>query len=408
MEKMILERKIQNKNWKLRIFIFAWIGYALFYFCRANFSIAIPGIISEFGYTKTELGAVGSALFFAYAIGQVINGQFGDLIGARRLVTIGIIVSSISNFIFGFLGGIVQMMIVWGINGYFQSMGWSPNVKLIGNWFPLKQRGKIMGIFGSCYQVGNALSWLLSGFLASNYGWRYVFWIPSLIFGLSSIMYYWAIRDNPNNVSEKLDSIGLRNTLKETLNNKWIWFVSFSFFFVDIVRYGFFVWAPSFLFEVQNAPITVASLKVAIIPIIGSLGAVISGWITQRFMSDRRGFIASILLFLLGIFSWIYPLIPVDLWIHGVLCFAIIGFCTYGSHVLMVATMPVDLSKKGCSASATAFIDGFGYLGATVVSIVSGWLIDNYGWSVSFTFWIISAFIAGLLLIPLWKKKPVK
>ena len=167
MEKTLLENK---KQWKTRIFIFAWIGYALFYFCRANFSIAIPQIIEEFGFTKTELGAVGSALFFAYAIGQVVNGQLGDLIGARRLVTIGIVVSSLSNFIFGFLGSsLISMVLVWGVNGYFQSMGWSPNVKLIGNWFPMKERGKIMGFYGSCYQIGNAVSWLLSGYLAHHY-----------------------------------------------------------------------------------------------------------------------------------------------------------------------------------------------------------------------------------------------
>lgn len=70
--------------------------------------------------------------------------------------------------------------------------------------------------------------------------------------------------------------------------------------------------------------------------------------------------------------------------------------------------MPVDFSVKGGSASATGFIDGFGYLGATTVSIVSGWLIDTYGWISAFNFWVISAFVASLLLIPLWGKKPVK
>lgn len=58
--------------------------------------------------------------------------------------------------------------------------------------------------------------------------------------------------------------------------------------------------------------------------------------------------------------------------------FAIIGFCIYGSHVMMVTAMPVDFSVKGRSSSATGFIDGFGYIGATIIGIVSDWLIDNY------------------------------
>jgi len=395
-------------KWKSIIFIFAWIGYALFYFCRANFSIAIPQIIEEFGYTKTEIGMIGSALFFAYAIGQVVNGQLGDRLGARRLVTIGIIVSSLCNIYFGFAGGLVQMVFIWGINGYFQSMGWSPNVKLLGDWFTKEERGKIMGFYGTCYQVGNAASWLLSGYLAQNYGWRYVFWIPGLVFGLSSIMYYWAIRDNPNNPHQKLEAIGFHQTIKSTLLNRDIWLIALSFFFVDIVRYGFFVWAPTFLFEVQKASISQASLKVVLIPIAGSIGAITSGWVSQKYFNNRRAIVASILLFVLGIVSYAYPRTPVSNWYLGLLEFAIIGFCTYGAHVMMVAAMPVDFSVKGGSASATGFIDGFGYLGATLVSVISGWLVDNYGWGASFNFWIISAFIASILLIPMWNRRLIK
>ena len=395
-------------KWKYRIFIFAWIGYASFYLCRANFSIAIPQIIAEFGYTKTQLGVVGSSLFFAYAIGQVVNGQLGDLIGARRLVTIGIVISSLCNIYFGFIGGLIQMIFVWGINGYFQSMGWSPNVKLLGDWFPKEERGRIMGFYGSCYQVGNAVSWLLSGYLAQYYGWRYVFWIPGIIFALSSIIYYWNIRDNPINVNMKLETIGIKKTITHTLFSKEIWLVALSFFFVDIVRYGFFVWAPTFLFEVQKASISSASLKVIIIPIAGSIGAITSGWISQKYLSNRRAIISSILLTILGVTSYLYPQTPISNWQLGLLEFAIIGFCTYGAHVMMVAAMPVDFSIKGGSASATGFIDGFGYLGATIVSVVSGWLVDNYGWGAGFNFWILSAFISAIILIPMWKKQPIK
>jgi sugar phosphate permease len=337
-----------------------------------------------------------------------VNGQLADLLGARKIVTIGIIGSSLATFYFGFSGGIIQMIVAWGINGYFQSMGFSPNVKLLGDWFSVEERGPIMGLYGSCYQIGNAFAWLLSGYLASVYGWRYVFWIPSVIFASSSIMYYWAIRDNPHFGEEEIDSIGLRQTIIQTIMNRDLWIIALSFFFVDIVRYGFFVWAPTFLFEVQNASISSASLKVIIIPLAGSLGAVLSGVLSKKFFNDRRALLASILLFFLGVLSYLYPLTPPENWILGLFEFALIGFCTYGAHVLIVAAMPIDFSVPGGTASATGFIDGFGYLGAVCVSYISGWLIDSYGWSSAFNFWTISAFISSIILIPLWKKQPIK
>ena len=178
---------------KTRMFVSAWLVYATYYLGRANFSIAIPLIMDDLGLKKTDLGLVASALFFTYAIGQFINGQLGDLYGARKLVTLGMIGSLLANLFFGFTGGVFQMVIVWGINGYFQSMGFSPNVKLIGDWFSKEERGTIMGLYGSCYQVGNAVSWVLSGIIAKNFGWRYVFWIPSVVFVFSSILYYLAV-----------------------------------------------------------------------------------------------------------------------------------------------------------------------------------------------------------------------
>jgi len=139
-------------------------------------SVAILGIIGEYGYSKTILGSVGSALFVTYAIGQFTNGQLGDKFGARKLVTIGIIASALANIAFGFSTAILAMIVLCAINGYFQATGWPLNIKTLANWFSLGERGKITGLYGSCYQVGNALSWLLAGYLAENYGWRFVFW----------------------------------------------------------------------------------------------------------------------------------------------------------------------------------------------------------------------------------------
>ena len=56
------------KYWRKRVFISAWITYSTFYLCRVNMSIAIPGIMKEFGYTKTALGVIMTCLFFAWVM----------------------------------------------------------------------------------------------------------------------------------------------------------------------------------------------------------------------------------------------------------------------------------------------------------------------------------------------------
>jgi len=423
------------KRWQLKIFVIAWITYALFYLARANLSIALPGIMDEYGYTKTMLGSVGSALFATYAIGQFINGQLGDKFGARKLVTIGIIVSALANIAFGFTTTIFMMILLWAINGYFQATGWPLNVKTLANWFSINERGKIAGLYGSCYQVGNALSWLLAGYLAETHGWRFVFWIPALIFGVSSILYYFGIRNSPESIGlpsveehvkqstlgrlkkkttlgrsakKPLDEehLGFGFTLRRTFANPRMWVIGIAFMFLDVVRYGFFVWAPTFLFEVQGAEISTAAYKTMVIPIAGSLGAISAGWATQKYFGSRRAPIVAVMLACLGSLAWLYPKIPVDNWVLGLVCLAAIGYFTYGPHVTMVAAIPMDFGTRKGASSATGFIDGLGYVGAALAGVVSGWLIDNYSWDAAFNFWIASAFIAAGLMATFWRYKP--
>ena len=417
------------KSWQIRIFITIWISYGSFYLCRANMSFALPGLSAEFGYSKTMLGLLGTALFIMYSIGQFVNGQLGDKYGARKLVFVGMICSALLNIAFSFTTAFTFMLIVWGLNGYFQSMGWAPQVKTMANWFTVKQRGKWMGLMGSCYQIGNAYSWLLAAFIAAKYGWRTIFWLPAVIFLVFSIHFVLRLRNAPEEVglppiehlrkimepgeaavkraaapaAAKDEHMGFAYTIKICLTNPRIWAVAIAFFCLDIIRYGFFYWAPVFLIEAQGAAITSAGLKVAVLPLAGSAGAIVTGWATGKFFQNRRAPVIAICLFALAIFSYLFYAAPPGAWIWSLICLAVVGFCTYGPHVLMVGHAAQDFAGRKAAASAAGFIDGFGYIGAAMTGVFTGWLVDNYGWSAGFYYWIIAALVAGCIMVALWK-----
>lgn len=67
---MQLSTEQRYRYWRKRILISVWISYAMFYIGRVNTSIAIPGIMDEYGYSKTVMGGILTALFAAYAFGQ--------------------------------------------------------------------------------------------------------------------------------------------------------------------------------------------------------------------------------------------------------------------------------------------------------------------------------------------------
>jgi sugar phosphate permease len=412
------------KSWQIRTFITIWITYGSFYLCRANMSFALPGLAAEFGFSKTLLGLLGTTLFIMYSIGQFVNGQLGDKFGARKLVFVGMVVSALLNVIFSFSTAFAFMLVVWGLNGYFQSMGWSPQVKAMANWFTVKQRGKWMGLMGSCYQIGNAYSWLLASYLAAIYSWRTVFWVPAILLLISSIHFVIRLRNAPEEVGlpsiEKLRQIhegevvtigkvvedkhmGFGYTIKMCIANPRIWAVALAFFCLDIIRYGFFYWAPTFLIEAQGAEITSAGLKVAVLPLAGSAGAIITGWATGRFFQNRRAPVICICLFGLAIFSYLFYAAPPGAWLWSLICLAVVGFCTYGPHVLMVGHAAQDFAGRKAAASAAGFIDGFGYMGAAMTGVFTGFLCDGWGWGACFWYWIIAALVAACIMLGLWK-----
>ena len=410
----------QLAQWQKKMFWMMWITYAAFYLGRVNISVAMPGIAQEFGLTKTSLGGILSALFAMYAIGQFINGQLGDKLNSRLIITVGLLSSAILNIFMGLTGGIIGLMVViWGLNGYFQSMGWGPTVKAMANWFPSNIRGKISGRLGTSYILGGALSWLLAGTIIKYLNWRATFWIPALIMAGLAIHWYLRSRNAPEEIGlptveeqeqgiartevQTDEHIGFRETLKITLSNPYIWFAAFGLFGLNIVRYGFMSWAPTYMFEEQGATISMAAYKAIAFPVAGGLGAILAGWASDKLFQNRRAPVAFAMLIALAVFCYLYRIVPGDNWIISLIILLFIGFFTFGPHVLIVAALPADLGSRKAASSVTGFIDAMGYAGASLTGVGTGYLIDNFSWDAAFYFWISGAILAAGMMIFVWK-----
>jgi sugar phosphate permease len=413
----------EYSRWRGRIFATLWLTYASFYLCRVNLSVAQKSFGEEFHLSKTEIGGIGSALFITYAMGQFVNGQLGDRLGARILVTIGMIVSALMNVVFGFSAGLTMMVAVWAVNGYFQSCGWSPLAKTFANWFPPRQRASIGGLFGTCYQIGNAISWVLAGFIVAHFGWRAAFWIPAGLFALSAVHFVARIRNDPEDVglppletAEKttlekatkdvVTEEGFLFSLRQSLFNPWVWAVALAYGCLNIIRIGLTQWIPHYLEEVKGTGVAEAALKAMILPLAGSLGAIVTGYAAEkRFKSSRIG-LSVAMCACVGACAYLFLIVPTGNVRLSIFTLALTGFFIYGPHVLMTGAVAMDLATRKATAAATGFIDSIGYLGATLQGIVTGQLIDRYGWNYAFYFWIACAFLSALFLLPLCAYRP--
>lgn len=406
-----------------------WITYGSFYFCRNNLGVALPGLQAEFGYTKAQLGTVLMSLKLAYGVGQFINGQLAERFSPRKLLAAGLLTSAALNVVFGWATALYFLTFVWACNGYVQALGWPPTMRVAANWFPPSQRGRAIGIIGTGYQLCGALTFVVAGWAAQQFGWRGALYVPAVLVAASAVHMWFFLKDAPPaggsgtgvppvSFSDRGPDApatipipaarSFRANLAITLSNPALWLVAVALCLLDACRYGFTDWGVTHLKEVLSDNVSTAAFKYAVLPFGGIAGAFWSGWATDRYFGGRRAPVVCGLLVVLALLGLGYD--RVIHWGFGpsiAILFAI-GFCIFGAQVLLVGTMPVDLARHGTAAAAAGFVNFMGYMGAAAGDKLTGHIAEDYGWQFAVRFWASCALGGAIAIAFLWNtgRKP--
>src|SRR5687767_1441832 len=108
------------RYWRRRILATTIVGYALFYFVRANDSVPLKAMQVDLGYTKAQLGLIGSIGGVAYGISKFVNGLLGDHANPRYFMALGLFVCAVMNVFFGFSATLPFFIGFWTANMWAQ------------------------------------------------------------------------------------------------------------------------------------------------------------------------------------------------------------------------------------------------------------------------------------------------
>src|SRR5690606_33275572 len=98
--------------------------YLFFYTGRHNFGWAAPGMTASLGISYTMIGWISFSMLIGYAIGQLVNGNLADRFDPRLMITAGALLSVATNVLISFSRDAPVILVLWTLNGYFQSMAW--------------------------------------------------------------------------------------------------------------------------------------------------------------------------------------------------------------------------------------------------------------------------------------------
>ncbi|WP_318438540.1 MFS transporter [Photobacterium leiognathi] len=408
------------RYWRIHIMVSMYIGYAVFYLTRKNFSYAMPAIITDLGWDKADIGLMGTLFYLTYGISKFISGIVSDRSNPRYFMGLGLIATGIINILFGLSSSIVALSILWVLNAWFQGWGWPACSKLLTTWYSRSERGGWWSVWNTAHNLGGAMIPIIVGYTVLHYGWRYSFFIPGVIAVIVGFLLCWRLRDKPTTMG--LPSIGHwrkdyleiahENTGKGlsqkqiltryVLSNKYIWLLGLSYILVYIVRTAINDWGNLYLTEQYGYSLITANSALSLFEIGGFLGSLVAGWGSDKIFSGNRG--PMILLFSMGIFLsvaalWLMPIVSFAL---QAVCLFAIGFFVFGPQML-IGMAAAECSHKDSVGAATGFVGLFAYMGAALAGYPLAIITQHFHWTGFFVVISVAAAAIGLLLLPFLK-----
>ena len=427
-EESLSEQKQRLKRFQWYTFLAATLGYGMYYVCRLSLNVVKKPIVDEGVFSETELGIIGAVLFFTYAVGKFMNGFLADRSNINRFMSTGLLVTALVNLCLGFVHSFILFAVLWGISGWFQSMGAASCVVGLSRWFTDKKRGSFYGFWSASHNIGEAMTFIIVASIVSALGWRYGFLGAGLVGLIGALVVWRFFHDTPQskglpavNAPEKkkemdaLETEEFNRAQKAVLRNPAIWILALSSAFMYISRYAVNSWGVFYLQAEKGYSTLDASFIISISSVFGIVGTMFSGVISDRFFGGRRN-IPALIFGLMNVFALcLFLLVPgVHFWMDA-LAMILFGLGIGVLICFLGGLMAVDIAPRNASGAALGVVGIASYIGAGLQDVMSGVLIEGnkrlvdgvevYDFTYINWFWIGAALLSVLLALLVWNAR---
>ncbi|MBQ4089203.1 MAG: MFS transporter [Clostridia bacterium] len=375
------------------IFICCWATYLTAYLCRVNFSSAMSSITLEKGLTAEKLGIIGAVYYAVYACGQLVNGYIGDRVRANRFILLAITGAMLCNIGMAFTDTFAPMLILWGINGCFQSMFWSTIIRVLAQNIPADKRATISAGISLAMPVAYIVSWGLMGRCLDGAAVKWYFLIPAMV--CVPLMGAWLALSGRLNfdLAASAQKHGVRETVGFLGGERLLWMVLVCMFH-GLIKEGVAYWTPMLVNGMDIARTWSPYLLASILPTANLIGILLSRSLLQK----STGSPYHILVILAGSIALVSSAMLIKsegLFAIGMMAL-VSGLC-YANNTILMSFLPMQYTEKNMVASIIGVFDFASYVGAAVSTYVLGKVLSSLGFAPLPGIWLGAAVVEMLI-----------
>ena len=409
------------RRWGWLMLLSFGITYLFFYNGRQNINLVMAQMAEGLGSSTAALGVVSSALFWCYAFGQLINGRLGAFLGYKRFMMVGIIASAVLNVVISFQHSIPVIAVLWGLNGYFQSMVWANGLGILNKWWPKEKRGFASGLttaFSGFAQVVTYLTILLCLTLNPEWGWRAAFRYPMIPMVLMLVAFYFFFKEKPEDVGlapfEEPDAAAAqRDAVLEADIKKKGFLYPYKVLFTEpkvlvfclisaiagVGRYGLLTWIPTYFSEVMGLSIKDGIFSSILLPFGQACAMFVFPLITDKVFRGKREPMLALAAIVACLGLCFFPFIK-NQTVASVMLF-VLGVAAMVTGVIWA--IAGEMGGRAFSSTIVGVLDWAVYMGAAVQAMVFGFVKDAFGWPAVFV--AIGVLYVILLVLTLFARK---
>jgi sugar phosphate permease len=395
-------------HWAWVILATVFVDFFINYSVRIGYGVVLPEMISNLGFSRTDVSSIYNSYLFAYVAITPFSGYLTDRLGARRVITSCALILGIGVILMGTINTLWTACLFYAIVGVGATGMWTPVLTVVQRWFTPRKRGLALGIISPGYGLGFAAMGATFPWIVLNYTWRHAWYFLgaaalAMVLGNALLLRSdpessgyrpWGEKEEPPGPAAATQASPTKVSLSTVFRNPNFWIIGFSYFATAYSLYGL----TTFMVDYAKTQLGVPIEKASLLATVHGFSQVI-GVLTILPLSDYLGRKKTIIISNCFIAATLFCIVLAGgSW--GALCFLVGVFAVfYGPTFPIFGACAGDYFPRSVMGTVIGAWTPFYGIGAIVSHWVTGLLRDSTGvYDIAFLTNGVTA-LAGLVLI---------